>query len=42
VAPPIKLTTLLDIVVSVLGIWKTYTPGPLRVTVPVISAEDPK
>jgi hypothetical protein len=34
------MTWLLEAVVSVVGIWKMYTPAPLRVTFPVIPSED--
>ena len=42
VAPPVRTILLLVAVVSVLlGIWKTYTPAPLSVSVPVRPIEDP-
>jgi hypothetical protein len=33
------MTWLVDAVVSVDGIWKMYTPAPLRWTFPVICSE---
>ena len=41
VAPPVRTILLLAAVVSVLPIWKTYTPGPLSVRVPIRPIEDP-